>query len=68
MTQLDARARVLEEWFQLPPSRRCYATDAVAFAFRLLRDQPELSRGLNETRPELIVNWLLPYLHKAQAS
>ena len=39
MAQFDARARVLEEWFRLPQSRRCHATDAVAFAFRLLRDQ-----------------------------
>lgn len=68
MAQLDARARVLEEWLRLPQSRRSHATDAVAFVFRLLRDQPQLCRGLNETRPELIVNWLLPYLHKAEAS
>lgn len=64
MAQLDARALVLEEWFRLPQSRRSHATDAVAFAFRLMRDQPELLRGVNETRHELIVTWLLPHLHK----
>ena len=67
MAQFDARARVLEEWFRLPQSRRCHATDAVAFAFRLLRDQPDLFRGLKETHHERIVNWLLPHLHKLEA-
>lgn len=65
MAQLDARARVLEEWFRLPESRRCHATDAVAFAFRLSRDQPELFRHLQVTSHEPIVDWLLPYLHQA---
>ena len=42
MPQLEAQARVLEEWFRLPESRRMHATDAVAFAFRLLQDRPEM--------------------------
>ena len=42
MPQLEAQARVLEEWFRLPESRRLHATDAVAFAFRLLQDRPEM--------------------------
>jgi len=66
MAQLDAQARVLEEWFRLPESRRSHATDAVAFAFRMLREEPELFRGAKETTHELIVKWLLPYIHKAQ--
>lgn len=67
MTQLDDKARVLEEWFRLPESRRRDATDAVAFAFRLLQEQPELFGGLDETAHELIVTLLLPYLHKRDA-
>jgi hypothetical protein len=68
MTQLDARAQILEEWFRLPESRRSHATDAVAFAFRLLRDQPQLCSGLqDEDCHELIMNWLLPHLHQAKA-
>ena len=63
MARLDARARVLEEWFRLPESRRCHATDAVAFAFRLLRDKPALFRGPKETNHEMIVTWLLPFIH-----
>jgi hypothetical protein len=68
MTQLDERARVLEEWLRLPESRRRYATDAVAFAFRLLQEQPEILSGQKETSHELIVSWLLPYLNKLEAS
>ena len=66
MTQNDAQARVLEEWFRLPESRRSHPTDAVAFAFRLLRDEPELFRGRKETSHEMIVKWLLPYIYKMQ--
>ena len=64
MARLDTQARVLEEWFRLPESRRRYATDAVAFAFRLLRDQPDLSRRLSHPCHELILSWLMPHLHK----
>jgi hypothetical protein len=67
MTQLDAHARVLEEWFRLPESRRRHATDAVAFAFRLLREQSELSASLTERGHEPIVSWLLPHLCNAEA-
>jgi hypothetical protein len=67
MTQLDDKARVLEEWFRLPESRRRDATDAVAFAFRLLQEQPEMFGGLGETTHEAIVTWLLPYLHTRDA-
>ena len=63
MARLDARARVLEEWFRLPESRRRHATDAVAFAFRLLQDKPALFRGPKETNHEMIVKWLLPLIH-----
>ena len=59
MAGLDTQARVLEEWFRLPESRRRYATDAVAFAFRLLRDQPDLSRRLSHPCHELILSWLM---------
>ena len=65
MTKAETQARVLEEWFRLPESRRRYATDAVAFAYRLLRDQPELL-GLKEIGHESIVNWLLPHLAEAK--
>ena len=60
MTKAETQARVLEEWFRLPESRRRYATDAVAFAYRLLRDQPELLGGPKEIGHESIVDWLLP--------
>lgn len=71
MVDQDARALVLEEWFRLPESRRSHATDAVAFAFRLLRDQPQLYEKLHD-RPrgdshELIANWLMPHLAKTGA-
>jgi hypothetical protein len=62
---VDTQARVLEEWFRLPESRRRDATDAVAFAYRLLRDQPELFAGPKEVAHESIVNWLLPHLTEA---
>lgn len=67
MAQLDARTRVLEEWFRLPESRRSHATDAVAFAYRLSREQPELFRRLRMAGHESIANWLQAYLHKAEA-
>lgn len=62
MAQSEVQARILEEWFRLPESRRRHATDAVAFAFRLRQERPELFNGPRETGHELIVNWLLPYL------
>ncbi|PZN33754.1 MAG: hypothetical protein DIU71_04260 [Proteobacteria bacterium] len=64
MAQLDERARVLEEWFRLPESRRRHATDAVAFAFRLLREQPDLIDSPHDMGHELILQWLLPYVSK----
>lgn len=71
MPHQEAQARVLEEWFRLPESRRVHATDAVAFAFRLLQDRPDMAARLSAhtdtTNHDLIVSWLLPYLH-AQAS
>jgi hypothetical protein len=60
MAQVDERARVLEEWFRLPESRRQHATDVVAFAYRLLQDRPEMFAPA--TRHEHIVAWLLPHL------
>jgi hypothetical protein len=65
MTKLDTQARVLEAWFRLPESRRRYATDAVAFAYRLLREDPDLFNGLKDGH-EAIVNWLLPHLAEAK--
>ena len=67
MAQLDVRARVLEEWFRLPESRRRYATDAVAFAFRILREQPELISTTKDLSHESIVKWLLPHIHATEA-
>ena len=64
MAQLDDQARVLEEWFRLPESRRRDATDAVAFAFRFLQEQPELpTTEEEEVDHERIIAWLLPHLH-----
>jgi len=68
MPQLEARARVLEEWFRLPESRRLHATDAVAFAFRLLQDRPEMFARTQShddvVNHDDILNWLLPYLNR----
>ena len=67
MQQLEAQARVIEEWFRLPESRRLHATDAVAFPFRLLQDQPEMfarNRGRDEVNHDVILEWLLPYLNR----
>jgi hypothetical protein len=66
MTSIDLKTAVLEEWFRLPESRRRYATDAVAFAYRLLRDQPDLFTGPKDVGHESIVNWLLPHLAEAK--
>jgi hypothetical protein len=70
MPQPEAQARVIEEWFRLPESRRLHATDAVAFAFRLLQDRPEMfarNRGQDKVNHDVIVGWLQPYLN-AQAN
>ena len=70
MPQPEAQARVLEEWFRLPESRRLHATDAVVFAFRLLQERPEMfarNAGRSEVDYHLIVSWLLPHLNR-QAS
>lgn len=71
MPQPEAQARVLEEWFRLPESRRLHATDAVAFAFRLLQDRPEMFARVQPHDDTVnhndILNWLLPYLNR-QAS
>ena len=77
VVQLDAHAHVVEEWLRLPESRRRHATDAVAFAYRLLREEPELCQGKGAatdaalhtgaaTCHEIVVNWLLPYLNKLE--
>jgi hypothetical protein len=62
---VDTQTRVIEEWFRLPETRRRYATDAVAFAYRLLRDHPEFFAG-PEVGHESIVTWLLPHLAEAK--
>ena len=63
MAQIDAQTRVLEEWFRLPESRRRHATDAVAFAYRLIQDQPDL---LSDSGHETIVHWLAPYVAQGE--
>ncbi|HEY5806353.1 MAG TPA: hypothetical protein VIT67_00205 [Povalibacter sp.] len=67
MAQLEEQKRVLEQWLQLPESRRRYATDVVAFAYRLQRERPEL---LGDTSGQLsldtIVSWLMPHLHNLE--
>jgi hypothetical protein len=65
MAHSDDRERVVEEWLRLPESRRRHATDAVAFAYRLLREQPELFRNQTANH-ENIVNWLSPYVTNAK--
>jgi hypothetical protein len=67
MTQLDVRAYILEEWFRLPESRRRHPTDAVAFAFRILRERPELIHSARDVSHESIVRWLLPHIHVSEA-
>jgi hypothetical protein len=67
MTLVDDQARVLEEWLRLPPSRRRHATDAVAFAYRLLRDRPDMFSGGEDANQDAIVKWLLPYLATLEA-
>jgi len=65
MAQADIREHVLEEWFRLPESRRRHATDAVAFAFRLLRERPDLAISTKELDHESIVTWLMPHIRPA---
>jgi len=67
MSQLDVRESVLEEWFRLPESRRRHATDAVAFAFRILRERPDLVSAAKDLSHESIVTWLLPHIHPVEA-
>lgn len=68
MAQLEEQKRVLEQWLQLPESRRRDATDVVAFAYRLLRERPELLRDNNgQISLDTIVGWLMPHLHKLEA-
>ena len=62
MAQFNERTRVVEEWLRLPESRRRHATDAVAFAYRLVRERPDIFSD-HEASHESIVDWLLPYLN-----
>lgn len=62
MAQLDVRESILEEWFRLPESRRRHATDAVAFAFRILRERPDLVIATKGLDHESITNWLMPHI------
>jgi hypothetical protein len=64
----EAQKRVIEEWLRLPASRRQHATDAVAFAFRLMREEPTLLNGGADAGYELILQWLTPHLSKIEAS
>lgn len=68
MARSEAQQRVVDEWFRLPESRRRHATDAVAFAFRLLQDQPELLSDVDASGHETIVDWLMPYVNKEASS
>jgi hypothetical protein len=68
MAHKNERERVVEEWLRLPESRRRHATDAVAFAYRLLREQPQLfDNGTPIVSHEHIVKWLSPYVNKLEA-
>lgn len=67
MAQLDEQMRVLEQWLQLPESRRRDATDVVAFAYRLLQERPELAGDNRQSSLDMIVSWLLPHLQKLEA-
>jgi len=67
MAQLDEKKRVLEQWLQLPESRRRHATDVVAFAYRLLQERPELVGENRQSSLDMIVGWLLPHVHKLEA-
>jgi len=62
MAQLDEQMRVLEQWWQLPESRRRDATDAVAFAYRLLQERPELFDDQRRINLDTVVNWVMPLL------
>jgi hypothetical protein len=66
MEQFDEQRRVLEQWLQLPESRRRDATDVVAFAYRLLQERPELVGENRQTSLETIVGWLMPHLHEVR--
>jgi len=65
MAHKNERERVVEAWLRLPESRRRHATDAVAFAYRLLREQPELFAD-EPASHEHIVKWLSPYVNKLE--
>ncbi|HEY6640707.1 hypothetical protein [Povalibacter sp.] len=67
MSQLDEKKRVLEQWLQLPESRRRDATDVVAFAYRLLQERPDLVGENRQSSLDTIVAWLLPHLQKLEA-
>ncbi len=67
MAQLDEQMRVLEQWMQLPESRRRDATDVVAFAYRLLRERPEIAGDSDQPSFDTIVSWLMPHIHKLEA-
>lgn len=67
MAQLDEQKRVLEQWLQLPETRRRDATDVVAFAYRLLRERPEIAGENGQTSLDTIVGWLMPHIHKLEA-
>jgi hypothetical protein len=67
MAQHDEQRRVLEQWLQLPESRRRDATDVVAFAYRLLQERPELVGDNRQTALETIVSWLTPHLQEIRS-
>lgn len=67
MSQLDEQQRILQEWLQLPETRRRHATDVVAFAYRLLQERPELAGENPQYSLDRIVGWLSMYVKKAEA-
>jgi hypothetical protein len=63
MTAVEEQQRVVAEWLLLPESRRRDATDVVAFAYRLLRERPDLFDDTRQTTLDTIVGWITPLLH-----
>lgn len=63
MTTLEEQQRVVAEWLQLPETRRRDATDVVAFAYRLLRERPDLFEDARQVTLDTIVGWITPLLH-----
>ncbi len=68
MAHPEAQKQVIEAWLRLPETRRRHATDAVAFAYRFLQEQPALFAEWRDSSYELILGWIKPYLGPEQAA